>query len=227
MKEKPNFTKEELMVLHRSALEEIKELEKKEKLESYEIDHLEFLKDVAQDHLKQGKELAECLIKDAKDGYDYISIRDYCRLYEKPSTLLRLLKPFYEELDKKIKSFGYVRVGKGTWRKFDISELEKWNKNKEELAKLLNVDEDSAYVVYVAYRLIKITHPFVKDWKGFNIVHAFSFRDRLYKDKLSMEDIDWMNQRLLNYEEQIKMLNLDFDKIKKRWEQRNELKLDL
>jgi hypothetical protein len=31
-----------------------------------------------------------------------------------------------------------------------------------------------------------------------------------------MEDINWMNKRLLNYEEQIKELGLDYEKLRQR-----------
>jgi hypothetical protein len=64
--------------------------------------------------------------------------------------------------------------------------------------------------------LLKLTVPTLKDWQGYNIVHAWAFYKRLNKQKITMEDINWMNKKLLNYEEQIKELGLNYEKLRQR-----------
>jgi len=213
------FSEEELSVLGSFSINLLQELAQLEKLELHDIEHLNWYKrEKIPRLLKEGKELFECLVLDGKEGDAYVSVRNYCRGHEKPSDLLRILKPYLPKLEVALQELGYVRIRKGTWRKFDLRPLwQRYDKDVEKLAKALRLDEDSAYVAYTAYRLLKITNPFVRDWKGFNIVHAFAFYDRFLKPMLDMADINWMNERLLNYEEQIKMLGLDFARILKRW----------
>jgi len=216
------FSEEELSVLGSFSINLLQELAQLEKLEPHDIKHLNWYKqEKIPQALKEAKELFECLILDAKDGYTYVTVRNYCRGYERPDDLLKILRPYLPKLEATLKELGYVRIRKGTWRKFDLRPLwQRYDEDVEKLAKALSLDEGSAYVVYTAYRLLKITNPFVRDWKGFNIVHAFAFYDRFLKSRLDATDIDWMNERLLNYEEQIKMLGLDFARILKRWKKR-------
>jgi len=134
------------------------------------------------------------------------------------SRLQTILKKRYQELDKLFGRYGYIRVSKTGWRKFKLEDLKHLEQPLESLAKFLQVDIDSAYVVYCAYRLLKLTVPTLKDRQGYNIVHAWAFYKRLNKQKITMDDINWMNERLLNYEEQIKELGLDYEKLRQRVE---------
>jgi len=212
------FSEKELSVLGDFSLSILEDMIKRGSLERSDIKHLKWYK---REHiprlLKERKELFNCLVLDAKEGATYVSVRNYCRPYESPSDLLKILRPFLPELEQRLKELGYVKIKKGTWRRFDLKELkEQFDKDVSKLKEVLGIDEDSAYIVYVAYRLLKITNPFKRDWKGFNIVHAFAFYDRFLKPTLTFDDVNWMNKRLLQYEEQIKMLGLDFSRIQRR-----------
>jgi hypothetical protein len=161
------------------------------------------------------------MLEDAKKGdKELLTFRDsinFCWNW-RWSELQTILKKHREELDKLFRRYGYIRVSKTGWRKFRLEDLKHLEQPLESLAKFLQVDIDSAYVVYCAYRLLKLTVPTLKDWQGYNIVHAWAFYKRLSKSKITMEDINWMNIRLLNYEEQIKELGLDYEKLRQRAE---------
>jgi len=159
---------------------------------------------------------AYLIIRDAEEGVECISLRDYgWRL--SPSKLLSLLRPYLRALEARLSELGYVRASRYSWRRWDMSSLqERWEKGKEELMKVLNVDEDAAYVVYVAWSLLKRTVPWRRDWRGYNAVHAFAVYDRFCKEKLSLDDINWLNDVLMHYEEQIKSMGLDFERIRRR-----------
>jgi len=156
------------------------------------------------------------ILRDSESA-DIISLRDYCFFYhDKPSYILKLIKPYLHVINEELVKKGFVRVSKYTWRKFTITINER---KLEELAKKLKLSEDEAYILAVAYKLLKITIPFVKDWKGFNIFDGFKILnifDKLSKKGvIDKEDIEKIGQRLLKYEEQIRGLGLDFDRIKK------------
>jgi hypothetical protein len=159
------------------------------------------------------------MLEDAKKGdNELLTFRDSINFRWYWSELQTILKKHREEIDKLFVRYGYIRVSKTGWRKFRLEDLKHLEQPLETLAKFLQVDTDSAYVVYCAYRLLKLTVPTLKDWQGYNIVHAWAFYKRLNKQKITMEDIDWMNKRLLNYEEQIKELGLDYEKLRQRVE---------
>jgi hypothetical protein len=161
------------------------------------------------------------MLEDAKKGYkELLTFRDSINFSwnYRWSKLQTILKKHYQELDKLFGRYGYIRVSKTGWRKFKLEDLKHLEQPLELLAEFLQVDIDSAYVVYCAYRLLKLTVPTLKDWQGYNIVHAWAFYKRLNKQKITMDDINWMNKRLLNYEEQIKELGLDYEKLRRRVE---------
>jgi hypothetical protein len=161
------------------------------------------------------------MLKDAERGdKELLTFRDSIifRCNQRWSKLQTILKKHCEELDKLFSRYGYIRVSKTGWRRFKLEDLKHLEQPLELLAKFLQVDMDSAYVVYCAYRLLKLTVPNRKDWRGYNIAHAWSFLKRLSKSKITMEDVNWMNKRLLNYEEQIRELSLDYEKLRQRAE---------
>lgn len=146
-----------------------------------------------------------------------ISLRDYCYPFEDytPSKLFTLIKPYLPFINEELAKKGFVRVSKYTWRKFVITVDEK---KLEELAKKLKLSEDEAYILAVAYKLLKITVPFQKDWRGYNLVDGFrilNIFEKLSEGKITKKDIEYIRKKLLKYEEQIKGLGLDFERIKK------------
>jgi len=83
------------------------------------------------------------------------------------------------------------------------------------LAEKLGFSERESYILYVAWRLLKITYPWLKDWKGYNFVHAFAILDRLRKPKITKGDVEWIRQRLVKYyRDQIIELGLDLKRLK-------------
>jgi hypothetical protein len=165
-----------------------------------------------------GLVVAYLLLEDAEQC-ESLTLRDYCYLHSiTPSELLRLVKPYLPEVEQRLKELGFIKASKYGWRKFKEIPWERI----EELSKKCNLDLESAYVLYVAWRLLKITMPLLKDWKGYNIVHAFAIHDRLNQSQLSNFDIDWINERLVNYyKDQIQELGLDYERLKKRLERVN------
>jgi len=165
---------------------------------------------------------ADTILKILEDSEfeDVITLREYSWFWSTfgytPSKIYTLIKPYLEEINEKLARKGFVRVSKYTWRKFAITIDEK---KLEELARRLKLSEDEAYILAVAYKLLKITIPFVKDWKGYNLFDGFKILnifDKLSKKGvIDKEDIEKIGQRLLKYEEQIRGLGLDFDRIKK------------
>ena len=145
-----------------------------------------------------------------------ISLRDYCYPFEDytPSKLFALIKPYLPFINEELAKKGFVRVSKYTWRKLAITVDEK---KLEELAKKLKLSEDEAYILAVAYKLLKITIPFQKDWRGYNVVDGFRILDifeKIKEGEITKKDIEYIRQKLLKYEEQIKGLGLDFERIK-------------
>jgi hypothetical protein len=141
------------------------------------------------------------------------------------------IKKYEKDLNEIFAEYGYYKVSKYGWRKFDIEKLKPYEipletieEQVRELAKILNIEIDDAYVLYVAYKMLKRTKLFVKDWTGYNFVHSFAIYDRLIKDEITMEDINWINQRLLNYSDQIREMGLDYDRLVNRI---NRLKLNI
>jgi len=59
----------------------------------------------------------------------------------------------------------------------------------------------------------------VRDWKGYNLVDGFKvldvFEKLSHKGKITKEDLEELRKRLLKYEEQIKGLGLDFERLRK------------
>jgi len=146
---------------------------------------------------------------------DVITLREHCWGEISPSKLLRYMKPYINFLNEELRKRGFVRVSKYTWRKFVVTVDEK---KLGELTERLQLEDDEAYVLAVAYKLLKITNPFAKDWKGYNIVDGFKVLDvfdKLHKGRITKEDIEELRRRLLKYEEQIKGLGLNFERLEK------------
>ena len=164
-------------------------------------------------------DVIEDILKDS-EFEDTISLREYSHYWGgkeySPSKLLTLVKPYLEEINKELAKKGFVRMSKFTWRKFVITIDEK---KLEELAKRLGLGNDEAYILAVAYKLLKITVPFVKDWKGYNLVDGLKvlsiFEKLSCEEKITEKDIEYIRKKLLKYEEQIKGLGLDFERIKR------------
>jgi len=154
------------------------------------------------------------ILKDAEQT-DVISLRDHCWGDITPSELLRYMKPYMDFLNEELRKRGFVRVSKFTWRKFIVTVDEK---KLKELSKRLQLDNDESYVLAVAYKLLKITNPFVRDWRGYNLVDGFKvldiFEKLSYKGEITKEDLEELRKRLLKYKEQIKGLGLDFERLR-------------
>lgn len=146
---------------------------------------------------------------------DVISLRDHCWGDITPSELLRYMKPYMDFLNEELRKRGFVRVSKFTWRKFVVTIDEK---KLKELSERLQLDNDESYVLAVAYKLLKMTNPFVRDWKGYNLVDGFKvldiFEKLSYEGKVTKKDIEELRKRLLKYEEQIRGLGLDFERLR-------------
>ena len=164
-------------------------------------------------------DIIENILKDS-EVEDVITLREYSMFWSNfgytPSKIFSLIKPYLEEINEELAKKGFVRVSKYTWRKFIITINEK---KLKELANRLKLSEDEVYILTVAYKLLKITKPFVRDWKGYNLFDGFKILDIFNKFSnncnICKDDIVKIGQKLLKYEEQIKGLGLDFDRIKK------------
>ena len=161
---------------------------------------------------------AGLIIMDAREGNvdDCITLRNYCYAWgPSPRELLSLMKPYLPIVEEELRKLGFFRASKYGWRRFKANIPED---RIRELARRANLTEDEAYVVYVAWRLLKRTVPNKRDWKGLNIVHAWAFHDRLWKpqSEFSKEDVNWMLKRLVKYyKDQILELGLDYDRLLK------------
>jgi len=157
-----------------------------------------------------------CLITDAREGFEKLSLRDYCYAYWlSPSYLLKLIRPYLKTVENELRKLGYAKVSKYAWRKWkaDIP----WDKIRE-LAERSGLSKRESYVLYVAWKLLRITYPWRRDWKGYNFFHAFAILDRLRKSRrhFSKEDVEWIRQRLVKYyRDQISELGLDLQRLEK------------
>ena len=159
--------------------------------------------------------ISACILMDAEDPeVEAIRLRGWAyRIGGSPRDVLNLIKPNLKVIEKRLRELGFVRVGKYGWRRFK-AEIP-WERIRT-LAEKSGLTEDEGYVLYVAWKLLKETVPFRKDWKGYNIVHAFAIHDRLWKPvtKFSREDVEWIRQRLVKYyRDQIVELGLDYERL--------------
>jgi len=158
--------------------------------------------------------VAGLLLKDAKEGrFEALTLREYCYLgWVSPSFLLKAVKPYLPVVEEELKSHGYVKVSRYGWRRFRLEDLS-WDKIQY-IAEKSRLSEREVYVLYVAWRLLKITSPWLIDWQGYNITHAFAFLDRFRRPNLTKEDVEWMRHRLLKYyRDQISEMGLDLQKL--------------
>lgn len=164
-----------------------------------------------------GLMIAGYILIDAETS-DSITLRNYTFGWASPREILKLIKPHLPIIQEELKKLGFIRASKYGWRRFkaDIP----WERVKM-LAEKSRLTEDEAYVLYVAWRLLRRTIPFIRDWKGYNIVHAFAIHDRLWKpaEEFTREDVEWIRRRLVKYyRDQILELGLDFKRLLTRGE---------
>jgi len=162
------------------------------------------------EELKKGKEVADKLFSVLKDeiesGVEEMDFRPHSRF---PSDLEMLGDNNREKLMALLKENGYIRVSKWIWRKWNIKpEVVKfWEEHFEG-----KVDEQY-YPIYAGFQLLLRTKPFRKDWLGFDAVDCW-IALRLYsRNKVDEKLWSWLRRKLPRYEQQIKELGLDYDRL--------------
>lgn len=114
------------------------------------------------------------IVKDALERKESITLRDYATFNLTPQKLLGwLLRHNFEQI---MSQLGYVRCTKFLWRRWDVENVPDYSK-LEVVKEKLGISMEDAKVVCAGYLLLRQTYPFAKDWKGFNIIHAFKVKD--------------------------------------------------
>jgi len=158
---------------------------------------------------EEGLAIAYWLLLDAEDGRERVNLRDIG--WDLLPHVYKCVRPYLSLVEVRLRELGYVRVSKYGWRKW--SEVPPWEQIRQ-VVERMDLDDQEAYVLYVAWRLLRITDPAKIDWKGFNFFHAFAIRDRLLKpqNEFTKEDVEWIRERLVKYyRNQIREMGLSFD----------------
>lgn len=97
--------------------------------------------------------------------------------------------------------------------------LEEWREKFADTAEKINKHEnDEVFVLGVCRALLEMTKPLAIDAVGFTLPDAWLFRDiylRGYEIDLKPENVEWVRRHLLKYEDQIRKIGLDFDRLNK------------
>jgi len=153
------------------------------------------------------------LLDEAKKGTETLNYREWFSFRD----FRYYVKKYVQELNKLFGKYGYIRFGKYVWKKLDPTKLKDLEIRKRELMECLDIDEDAVYVLECAYKLFKETRPGLRDYVGFNRVHTFALFNKLKKERLTLDDINWINKILLKYEDQLRELGMDFKRLEERY----------
>ncbi|MEM4973098.1 MAG: hypothetical protein QXR87_05240 [Candidatus Hadarchaeales archaeon] len=184
--------------------------------EEYQRKALEKLVEGLRKAKKEGDELFSVLKDEIQSGYEEFDFRPYGYRFSRgyrPSDLELLGEENKEKLFELLKKKGYVKVSKWVWRKWEIKPeaVQFWEKYFE--GKVV----EQFYPVYVGFQLLLRTNPRYRDYEGFDLVDCWVALDfyNKFADKKVVSDSfwDWLKRRLPRYEDQIRELGLDYERV--------------
>jgi len=165
---------------------------------------------------EEGDKLFNVILDQIELGYEELEFKPYGYKFSRsyrPSSLEMLGEENKKKLFAILKEKGYVKVSKWVWRKWEIKPeaVQFWEKCFE--GKVV----EQFYPIYVGFQLLMRTSPNRRDYRGFDLVDcwvALDFYNRFVNRKVVTDSFwNWLKRRLPRYEDQIRELGLDYERV--------------